>query len=385
MKTVIDDLTVSTGWVLSPGSSVSVQSWPELTASYLPTSLLFKMVTAGTATKLYSPAIPITALNTIGFSIKSDQDDQPVTAIDYRLKILFSDGTNTVEYYLSEFGQFSHNQYLNTLTSIASITITALQPVQFFMSEIIAYNDEFPFDIYSALVQMLRLKLDSLTQLQVGTVTAAIGDTQVTVVGHSYIDKYAAIKIGTEIHQIVSEVSEGIISFGEYFDGRALLNNYTNEPVYMYFPATFEDQEFDAFIPGIAMSEAWNSEVVGHDRYSSIIDSWNILDDTVRVREFGTTYEWTVLIEAMSRHSQIDELLMKGIKKAFNDKSRAYINGRPHEVHATKIEFVDYGDANEILSKTQLRVNLVIQEDVDEWEIQPVNFNLTQTIGLIQI
>lgn len=385
MKKTIDTLESLTGWSFSNVTG-SVQTWPNFIADFLSGSLLFDFTVAGaTATKTFSPAIDVSDMVHLALSIASNQRNLPEAESDYRLKIKFSDGTpaNDKEYYLPENGQFAHVQFLNTFQTISSVTITAVSPVKIFISDLISYKDDFPFDIYQAVMQILRTKLDSLPQILVGQVTASPGDTEVTISNSRYyLDKYACIKIGNEIHQVVSDVTEGVVSFGQLFDGGSILNSYTNEPVYLYIPLSESDPEHDAFIPGISVSEAWNGEVVGHDRNSYIVDSWNVTDETVRVREFNTTYQVRVLIEGMSRHSEIDEYLMKAIKKSFNDKTLVYINGRAIEAHTSGVEYVDYGDADEILSKIQLHVEFTIQEDTDEWEIQPINFNLQTTVAV---
>lgn len=398
-KATISPLTSATGWsVTGAGNSVTAQTWPNLSTSYLTGQLLFSFAVPGIASldlssspvSLANPNFPGTYFQNFSLSIKAQTGETigpPVfdanTGSGFRGKIRFFNGGTSLEYYLPLPGLFQPVTFYNNgpLTQITRIEIecTASAGVNFFASELIAYTDQFPFDVYGAV--KAALDQNAIT-IQCGTTTCSTGAKSITITNPRYIDKYATIQIGSEQHQIISDVADGVVSFGKAFGGPAITGGpYTNAPVYLVIPTTITPDEFDALIPGISITGAKDPELVESDEfYSPLNDSFGT-SGNVRTRYNGPTWKYTVLIEGMSRADKIDELIMQIIKRTCNGASIVYTNGRRHEMIMDRLVSPDYGDASEILSKIQCEVTIEVCEEQWTQEIQVTGFpTLTKTV-----
>lgn len=384
MQVQISELNSLDGWDWSIGGSMQVTDWTHLTGSRLTNQLLLKASAANVRFTLTLPTpIPIKDYPDFGLSIKADADyNDFILFSDFALKIkLQSSNGSTLEYYLPANETFQQMTFYNNLDDVVLFEIIAIKPCEFFISDLIAYHDDIPWDIFNAINEDFNRLLD-LKKFPIGKIWGNKGENTAKVDRIEFIDKYASILVddglGT-ILQIQSDVSNRELIFTPAYYSDRLPMDYDGVDFYLYIPIQFKVSEADAIIPGIGISQGFDAEVVeDEEEYSPMIDSIS-LNGTARYRTVGSAWKYTFLIECMSRHDEIMEYLHHISRQLFNKKTIIWINGRKHEVAVTSIETPDYGDATDILSKSNMTLTIEIIEESWQQIISLLNF---QTIAV---
>lgn len=365
-KTVIDNLTSTTGWS-GTNCTISVDSWKDFTTSFLESQLKFVFSDAGIATKTFTPI----ALKTdFQFSIVADTDEKINSPIDYRMKVKLYDGLTSVEYYLPVDKQFRTLQFdKGNLVNIDKIEFIALEKISVMISEIITYEDQFPLDVYQGIKELLEKTIQESGLLQIGTATATTGSKSINITNQKYLDKYSVIQIGAEKHCIKS-IDGNFVTFLKTFDGEVMKQSYNNEPVYLNIPVQFEGRQEEDSIPAIQMSGSFQAtEKEEIEPYSPETDSHRT-DGFIRTYTIGNTWIHSITIEAESRHEKILEILLRILKIACNSTTMYYVNARRTELNCKEIKFIDYADATDIISKISVECETWITERKQNKEIQ---------------
>lgn len=391
MKLIIDNMTSHTGWIATSGvCTISTTNWKEFATSFNTSQVKFIAEAGAVVSKTLSTPLDITGYQTISIPLVAQNSESILLPADFRLKVRFYNGEVDIddnpiyeEFYVSANMSFHPRVFAISLTTISKIELIFITDLSIMVSQIIAYVDHVPFDIYSGIEELLLSKISGLPKFQVGKISAIQGDKSPTISGLKYVDKHAVIEFGNEIHQVMSDVSNNVVSFNDYGDGRVVKATYTEEPVYLSFIPQIEPEEYDAFIPSVSISRGFGTEIVQEDEpYSNVYDSWST-NGTIRVLEVGTSWKYTIIVEASSRISDIDEYLLKILKTAFNKQSIIWINGRKHDLICKDVQWVEYGDATEILSKMQVECIIECSEELWQQEIQPINLEVTKTVTLM--
>lgn len=385
MRLTLDTMTATTGWSVTSGTAtLSVTDWSQFAVAYA-TSQLQMVATAGAVvSKTLATPLDITGYNTISVPLVASTSETVVTSADFRLKVRFYNDLVYEEFYVHVNQAFYPRVFAVTLDTITKIEFHFVTDLTLMLASISAYVDTMPYDAYTAIADLITETVATLPKFQIGTTTCSSGDQSITITGLKYADKHVLVEIGTEIHQIMSPVSKNMVTFGTFGDGKAMLGNHINAPVYLYVSPQIEPGEYDAFIPSLSISKGFGAETVEDEEpYSTITDSWNTEDDTVRVLVQGTCFRYNIVVQASARIAEIDEYLLKVMKKAFNKQTTVWINDRKHDLISKNIEWVEYGDATEILSKIQVECTIECAEELWQQETQVVDLTVTKSVTLM--
>lgn len=376
MKVVLDDCALNRGWVHQDNSnSVELTDWGHLTTSYLKKQLLFKFLVPSIAYIDYSQVLDTKSLPNIAFSIKCDQTIIPDSYSTYPLKIrFFKDQFTSIEFLIEASQSFEQQTFRNPYQTISRIEVETTIPIQFFISEIIAFKDDLPIDIFRGVQSHILQFVDRKTY-KIGTLSGNKDSSEAVVSSTDYLDKYQCIMLEDgSIHQIISDVSDRTIRFGNAYDGELLKECYEDVPFYLYFPVELPaNMEDDAYAAGITVSGFDKEVLEEQEEYSSVVDSIEP-SGQVRIGTVGSTWKHTVLIEGMARHEEILAYLQDILTKSFNKKTIVYLNGRRHELNCTAIENPDYGDATDILNKIIVSCTINITEETWGKQLQIMDF-----------
>jgi hypothetical protein len=386
MKTQIDKFDSTTGWTLSNGT-IALRDNEEFIASYHSNCLLFNFSGAGSASKTFSPAIAL--LPTLSFSIVADSDLGANGPALSPLKVKFFSGANSVEYFVPANGQFNEMEFWNNsatgaLSTIDKIQFTTTAAVQFFVSDFLTFKDQFPFDTYTALSQIISQNITSSEETVIGTLSNAIGARRIRPSSLDYYDKGLVFQVGTKTHKILDLDQVNGCTLDKDFDGPAMLENNTSAPVYVKFPILIEPNQYSGSFPGIYIGSSFDAEPAEQfELYSPLIDSYRT-DGYCRARVQGKTWKHTVTVQGQARVSKLNEILLLILKKTFNDKNIIYINGRRHEIFHQGVQWLDFGNATDILSRMQVDIEIYVTEESWLQELQTTqDLNLTWTTNRI--
>ncbi len=386
MNLILDSMTSHIGWTTTSGvCSITTTNWSEYAVNFRSSQVSFQAQAGAVVSKTFNTPISIDGLQTVSIPLVGNTTELIFRASDFRLKVRFYNGVQYEEFYVNVDMALTPRVFALGLTTITKIEFRFISALTIMVSQILAYVDTMPYDIYNSISEMIQVSIDSTSKIQIGTTTCSIGDRKITVNNLKYADKLMVIEIGNEIHQIASDVSKDVISFLGYGDGVAIRNNYVNEPVYLYMSTAIEPDEDDAFIPFIGISKGFGVEVVqDEEAYSYTLDSWNT-DGTIRSMSYGTSWKYSIVVSAGSRVADINEYLLTILKKAFNKQTIIWINNRKHELKAEKIEWIEYGDATEILSKIQIECIVECAEEIWHRETQPIDLEIQKSVSLMNV
>jgi hypothetical protein len=389
MKKIIDTMMSTTGWLVVSGTaSLTVTDWVHNSSSFRPNQVRINAKTGSVIGKTFTTPIDIVGLDMISINLKSRTGEMIMKLTDHRLKVRFYevyavDPNDHVfeEYYVPCTMDLLPRIFDIGFNIISRIEFYFMEDMEIFISEIMAYKDTQPYDVYTAIEELLRTIINrEHIRLQIGTITCSTNDKLVTISNLKYADKHMCIQFGNEIHQIMSDVSLDKVSFGKYGDGQLVRNTYTNEPVYMYIPINIEPSEFDACIPSMSITQGFSAEIAeDEEAYSEIANSLNV-DGTINTVIQGETWQYKIIVETSGRSGDVNEILMTLLKQAFNKRTIIWINGRKHDLKSTGISSVDYGDATEILSKIQ--VECIVECTEELWEQQKYKTNTTKNLAV---
>jgi len=374
MKSVIDSLVAATGWV-GTNCTIAATTWTEFAASYLPgqTRMTFAAANA-TAAKTFTANVA--GFSAFAFNIVSQNKDVFDTqagvagnVANMRLKVKFVSGGSSVEYWVPLTKEFVQLRFANQFANLTQIVFTATAAVDVFISEIIAYNDEMPYDGRFALSQLLGQYRD-LELIQIGTLTANAGDTTITTTA-AYLDVNHSFKIGNEICQIKQLTNEGTAILKN-----PLGSSYVAAPMYLYIPIGITEEEEDVF-PAIKINDDFAFESDAEiEPYSTVQDSFNTAGDVnVSLKSPYTKFAFTV--EGSAREKSALEIISRILRKALTSRDYVWINGRRHELEADPVIKVPYGDATDIYDKIQTIVKISAGEDIWPQETQPTALTTT--------
>lgn len=376
MKTAIDNCTSAASWSLS-NATVTATTWPMFASSYLSGQLQFAISDGGTAEK--ATGTVLTPYANLGFSIIAKDNDRN----DFRLRFRVYNGADYKEYYVPLSTQFVQVKLKHYYSQVTKIVFLADADVEFFVSELINYTDQIPFDLYTGVLKLLQKHIETMPQI--GVVTCSSGATSITITGAKYLDKYLTFRVGNEIHQI-AEITQGkAITLTAYGNGKTMAGAFTNEPVYLYLPAEIEPNQFFIFEPGFSFTEGFPARPIDDEPYHDVISDSYETSGINRTRIVGRSFEYTVRIQTMARHGKIAEILIRILKKAFAVAEPLWINGQRHEYDITDgIQQQENGDGTDIENVYFLDVKVIAGEEIWPEETQEsAEMTVTRTVSVI--
>jgi hypothetical protein len=381
---VIDNFDSYLGWVgTGSGSFFLMNDHKEFIAGNLLQSTVLQFKKANdTLTKTFNPPIDVSGYDEFVMNIVSTQkgNSDYKTASDFLYKISF--GANK-EFYLPAYKIFQDIQIdisgMPTPT-IEQIKITALADGidELVLSYGIACKDEMPVDIFDGLKKQLDYEIsidDKMRSYLIGVISGKAGDKQIIFSDEiPWLDRYMTIRItdgvNTEYHTI-NDRNEPALSFNflSINDGLTLSNDYTNAGVFVAFPVFYGTRQKEIQLPGIAVWTFESDHKFLANELDTIIDTWDISNDNMRIRQEGYFVDYPVIIDCEARH---DELLavMSTVIKRMMLKKIIWVNGRKITIDMIEAgKEVEPVAGFELIPKVQYKCIVQIKEEVYKREI----------------
>jgi len=392
LKLVVDNLSATTGWTASGGSSsiYGTNSLAPYVAGNNSTSLLlyfsglnsYCQKTLGTNVTNYNEI-------TLHIWSRTYGEQEYKTASDFSYKIDF--GTDK-EYYLPAFKTFHHVTIdISDIDTLDRIRITALTANVDYLniSYLVASTDEFPLDVFAGIkeqIEYIRTQRSYDTLYSPGTISGTTGDLAVAFSDDvNWLQRYAIIKIddgvNSEIHQI--ERKEGnAFYFNDMYDGASLENDYTDANCYLYLPIEFGVDDSEIILPGITVWGIVPDKLRINNETDYIIDSYKT-DDTFKQRQEGQYLKYVILIDCEARQQEILAVLSE-MAKIFIGQKQIWVNGRKvfvdYEGIATEIE---QNEVHNIIPKLQYLIKVEIKEEIYQRQTLNKFDTLTHTVTIM--
>jgi len=395
MKLKIEDFTSLTGWTINSPSVIALNEFSDYIASLNYNTSLIAQFKSGdtikTLTKSLSP-IDITDYEILTFSIWSDTKGRQhygrnlESDFNYKIKI-----NDTDEYFLPVYDSFTDvNINVKDITSIDRIEITALYPGDdsIILSEMIVELEELPIDILNSVQEHLEYYLTQNVGkgILLGTISVSAGETEIPTGDYNYLDRYAVILIddgnNSETHQIASmddNISVAIIN--DNFDGKTILNDYTDADIYITFPVYINPDERNVRLPGLCVWGITADPILRTGKLDHFIESYKT-DGSMTERKEGQVWDYLILLDCEARASSLIAVMTKAIRD-FIGNELIWINGRKHEI--------DFNGAPtetrppqgiDIIPKVQFQMTIEVIEQLAEAEELVKTIDITSNINI---
>ena len=403
MNLTIDPLNSTTGWSATGDALIAgINDHAQFIANDDTGSLILRFSgTTGNATKTVSPAVDVSAYTELVIQVYSPDFDKGA-----RLYRKFTDFPVT----LNLGGANSY--YIPLTTALAPViidisnvdTITEItfasvvdETFNLVVSHVTAIDQEFPLDIFIGVKERLDAMFANYqNQYQVATVTAAAGDTTITLTpptsdGPEWLERYACIRItdgtNTERHQIntyeVNPDGTATATFFSGLDGTSIVNPFTDADVYLHIPIEYTRADKDEIrIPGVTI---WGIEPENFPIDSdiqSVFDTFTT-GDTSTEREIGRFYSFPITIDVEARHDQILNEMSTLVRQYIGQKF-TWVNNQKifQEFDGTAIE-VEPTEYFNVIPKIQYRTIIRVREET--WQrISQVRTTTTDTTATIR-
>lgn len=392
MKLSIDTLSDDSGWVINAPSTIQEIEEKSFIAGLNSKSLMIKFDssdTVKTATKTLGTPIDVTDYDSLIFSIWSQtkgENKAYIKPADFVYKI---DIDGVREFYIPCYETFSDIVIgIEDVTSITQIKITALHEDTDYIiiSEMVAEKEEIPIDILNAVKEHIDYYLTESQGdgILLGTVTAVVDDTSLTLSNPIHLERYGVIKIdddeNSEIHQI-DDNNAGTFKINNNFDGGTILNNFTAANVYLQFPAFINPGQDEIRLPGISIWGISPEPILRGNKLDTLRDSFLVSGDS-KERCEGQILKYSVLIDCEARNHKLIDIMARVVRR-FIAKETLWINGRKHEIYfsgpALEVKPISGID---FIPKVQYSLDVEVKENINDRQAVPVTTTINTIINI---
>src|SRR5690242_1480386 len=291
-------------------------TYPDYCAGLQAASLLFNFPGAGSYVQKTIGPIDVSGYDEVVFSCLSIRQNRSAfdQQADYLYQVDFGDGRL---YLIPTWPTFTHVTIPIArfgTTSISRIRITYLGTLQdyFVASFLVANNQDLPADLMEGVQDGINAAFMQQfgKGLKIGTVTGALGDTQITLTGsYAFLQRYAVVLIdgaNPETHQLI-DVNGPTGQLGSTFDGPTLVHAHAGDQVYVTIPAQIGRYEQDPPLPGVII---WNEDplpvLLGTD-YDQVQLCWcaaGSANNGPAIITEGRHERWRIILDAAAVQGQ---------------------------------------------------------------------------------
>lgn len=395
MKLKIEDFTSLTDWSINAPSVIALNEFPEYIASlYYSSSLIAQFKTADTTrtlTKTFS-SIDVTDYDILTFSMWSETKGKQQygrnieSDFNYKIKI-----NSTDEYYLPVYDSFTDvNINIKDITEIDRIEITALHSGDdsIILSEMLVELEELPIDLLQDVKSHLEFYLNRNVGkgILLGTISVTAGETEIPTGDYNYLDRYAVILIddgvNSETHQIaIMDDNVSLATINDNFDGKSILNDYTDADLYITFPVYINPDERNVRLPGLCVWGITADPILRTGKLDHFIESYKT-DGSMTERKEGQVWDYLILLDCEARASSLIAVMTKAIRD-FIGNQLFWLNGRKNEIDfngAPTETRVPQGI--DIIPKIQFQMTVEVIEQLAEAEELVKTIDITSNINI---
>ncbi len=236
------------------------------------------------------------------------------------------------------------------------------------VSGIWAVHDEFPFDIYTSMKELLDKEISDLYTygVRVGTIVqGTTGDTSITITGdNSYIQRYTVIAIddgaNVDFYQLI-DGDERRYRIGGIYDS-SLVRNYTNANVWVYFPVDFGFLEEEIVVPSIHIWGFAPTPILFDSKADERIEAYS--GDTFYLKRVGQLVEYQIQLEVTARTYEVLTMMTTAVRR-FLGREIIWVNGRQCDfTYETASNYTEPIQTEVLLPRVTYLFTIRIREDI---------------------
>jgi len=379
MKYQIDKLNLSANWSIVNGTLTDIE-YDKFDRYAFQGQVQVDFLDNGIMT--FIPLSPIDVTGSDTFYITVNYNNLSTYPSD-SLFIKFYSGVNSVEYFLTITSD-KPDEYLfyNPYTTIDKVEIRTLTACTLVLNDLVACKDELPYDINIGIGEYVETLVP--TSILLGTSTVISGSKTLTVNQvPKFAERQSCIRIGSEVHQVLGHTinKDNTVSyqFGQMFDGATILNNWTNENVYLEIPILVNPKQREGVTPALSIEGGFDATTILSQTFKrcDLICIDNSSPKNYYYRTFSGQYLFKPMLHGLYRSLETKELIARIFQSVAGNNEYMFWNGRRYVIYTARNQKQDsdFGDET-----GELGLTLEVETGVYEWQIKTVKNNLQTTI-----
>ncbi|TGN00364.1 hypothetical protein EHR03_13135 [Leptospira mayottensis] len=379
MKTQIDKMQNPSGWTVQlqntnePYSLTGVD-YEECRASYIPGQIQAELPAGAILGKDFNQ-IQVAETKWISFTIGLVSIQNP------NMKFTVYSGENKRTFVFEVQQKYTTYRFINPFETIDRIEFSATGLVQFVVTDLIAYTNDYPADIYAAMIPLIQKATSHLPKQIVGTTTVMAGDKSIRFTEICLAERYSAIEFNGEIHHIKEKKTSGKnfeLTFSDLFDGQEIRADALNIQVYLTIPVLPNPVSIESVRPGIGLHGGYEFEKVPERSFVSDEIICRDTDENYYIRRSEGILRFKPVIHGLYKNYENLGYLSKVLQQFEGNDHPIWVNGRRVVISFGQVTLIKFEeDDGELQLPCEIELGVY-----NEWETE-IKTNLNYQINSI--
>ncbi|WP_002745840.1 hypothetical protein [Leptospira mayottensis] len=354
--------------------SLTGVDYEECRASYIPGQIQAELPAGAILGKDFNQ-IQVAETKWISFTIGLVSIQNP------NMKFTVYSGENKRTFVFEVQQKYTTYRFINPFETIDRIEFSATGLVQFVVTDLIAYTNDYPADIYAAMIPLIQKATSHLPKQIVGTTTVMAGDKSIRFTEICLAERYSAIEFNGEIHHIKEKKTSGKnfeLTFSDLFDGQEIRADALNIQVYLTIPVLPNPVSIESVRPGIGLHGGYEFEKVPERSFVSDEIICRDTDENYYIRRSEGILRFKPVIHGLYKNYENLGYLSKVLQQFEGNDHPIWVNGRRVVISFGQVTLIKFEeDDGELQLPCEIELGVY-----NEWETE-IKTNLNYQINSI--
>lgn len=381
MKVQIDKMQNPSGWTVQlqntnePYSLTGVD-YEECRASYIPGQIQVELPAGAILSKDFNQ-IQVNEAKWISFTIGLVLYQNPNMTFT-----IYSNG-NKRTFAFEVQQKYTTYRFINPFETIDRIEFSTTGLIRLIITDLIAYTNDYPADIYAAMIPLIQKPINHLPKQMVGTATVRVGDTSIRFADICLVERYTAIEFNGETHHIREKKPTGKnfeLTFTDLFDGPVIRSDAVNTPVFQVIPVLPNPVSIESVRPGIGLHGGYEFERVPERSFVSDEIICRDTDANYYIRRSEGILRFKPVIHGLYKNYENLGYLSKVFQQFEGNDHPIWVNGRRVLISFGQVAIIKFEeDDGELQLPCEIELGVY-----NEWETE-IKTNLNYQINSIPV
>ncbi|MDI7202087.1 hypothetical protein QMM44_01300 [Leptospira santarosai] len=329
MKVQIDTMQSPSGWNVQVQNANDLYTlagvdYEECRASYIPGQIQAKLPAGAILRKDFNQ-IHLDGSKWISFTIGLATFQDP----NMEFSIYSNGNKRTFRFELRN--KYTTYRFINPFDTIDRVEFRANGSIQFIITDLIAYTNDYPADIYSAMIPLIRNSIDRFPKQIVGIATVRAGDKSIRISDLCLAERFTAIEFNGEVHHIKEKRPSGKnfeLTFTDLFDGQEIRADATDVQIFQVVPVLPNPVSTESVRPGIGLHGGYEFERVPEKSFVCDEIICRDTEENFYIRKSEGTLRFKPVIHGLYRNYENAGYLSKIFQQFEGNDHPIWINGR---------------------------------------------------------
>ncbi|EMO53893.1 hypothetical protein [Leptospira noguchii] len=381
MRVQIDNMQNPSGWNVQVQNANDLYTltgvdYEECRASYIPGQIQAELPAGAILTKDFNQ-IHLDGSKWISFTIGLAYYQNPNMTFT-----LYSNG-NKKTFIFEVQQKYTTYRFINPFETIDRVEFTSIGLIQFVITDLIAYTNDYPADIYAAMIPLIQKSVSQLPKQIVGTATVRAGDSSIQFAELCFAERYAVIEFNGEIHHIAAKNTTGEnfkLTFTNLFDGQVIKSSAVNTQVFQKIPVLANPVSTESVRPGIGLHGGYEFERVPERSFVSDEIICSDTDENYYIRRSEGILRFKPVIHGLYKNYENLGRLSKIFQQFEGNDHPIWVNGRRVIISFGQVALIKFEeDDGELQLPCEIELGVY-----NEWETE-IKTNLNYQINSIPV